>query len=179
MGNDATPQQIGASAKISIHVPAWGTTLCRKSKPNYWNFNPRSRVGNDMFDTINNMQSNNFNPRSRVGNDVLKHLRSLSTIFQSTFPRGERLGWTYRIQTTDAISIHVPAGGTTNCAIYNANDLVISIHVPAWGTTVIKLDTLTIQGYFNPRSRVGNDNRIPFLSFLSTISIHVPAWGTT
>ena len=57
-------------AIISIHVPAWGTT---EMKSRYItgkrNFNPRSRVGNDVFAVIN---------------------RRLHSEFQSTFPRGER-----------------------------------------------------------------------------------------
>ena len=56
--------------KISIHVPAWGTTS--------W-----GKVGVLMVDY--------FNPRSRVGNDVFygNNLRRRD-VFQSTFPRGER-----------------------------------------------------------------------------------------
>ena len=33
--------------------------------------------------------------------------------------------------------------------------------------------------YFNPRSRVGNDQYSNGLAPVSVISIHVPAWGTT
>ena len=55
------------------------------------NFNPRSRVGNDD-DTPNSFfLSNNFNPRSRGGNDeTFSSLLFVAVIFQSTFPRGER-----------------------------------------------------------------------------------------
>ena len=63
--------------------------------------------------------SGNFNPRSRVGNDLLISLsRYGNYLFQSTFPRGERpidknacLNWSF-------ISIHVPAWGTTSCVLY-------------------------------------------------------------
>ena len=34
-------------------------------------------------------------------------------------------------------------------------------------------------GNFNPRSRVGNDNRYEYPVPVIPISIHVPAWGTT
>ncbi|SPF49132.1 conserved hypothetical protein [Candidatus Desulfosporosinus infrequens] len=33
-------------------------------------FNPRSRVGSDSFISPNGMMLSNFNPRSRVGSDV-------------------------------------------------------------------------------------------------------------
>ncbi len=57
---------------ISIHVPAWGTTtMVSTTDPAIWDFNPRSRVGND--ETPDDAQ-----------------LQML--IFQSTFPRGERPG---------------------------------------------------------------------------------------
>ena len=55
---------------ISIHVPAWGTTITIPFKlTQVLYFNPRSRVGNDSH-TLTTWR--------------------LSTIFQSTFPRGER-----------------------------------------------------------------------------------------
>ena len=78
------------------------------------NFNPRSRVGNDYNRSIFSSFQINFNPRSRVGNDrkslsciltttcISIHVPAWGTtemaiamesldIFQSTFPRGERL----------------------------------------------------------------------------------------
>ena len=98
---------------ISIHVPAWGTTegivydLCSGK-----DFNPRSRVGNDVMIRSGRMDAIYFNPRSRVGNDdrldydaflmtISIHvpawgttsysmMASTLTLFQSTFPRGER-----------------------------------------------------------------------------------------
>ena len=75
-------------------------------------FNPRSRVGNDRCRLNQYSNPSNFNPRSRVGNDLIYLLKSihltisihvpawgttpcvcaysLSAVFQSTFPRGER-----------------------------------------------------------------------------------------
>ena len=99
---------------ISIHVPAWGTTTRLFPTIYLYHFNPRSRVGNDYFQFQYLLHRQNFNPRSRVGNDFpngvnLKTLldfnprsrvgndveywkvKSTSTKFQSTFPRGERL----------------------------------------------------------------------------------------
>ena len=78
-------------------------------------------------------------------------------IFQSTFPRGERLSMFPTLMSGSCISIHVPAWGTTLIHCFHTGYDLISIHVPAWGTT------FTCDHY---RLR-------------STISIHVPAWGTT
>ena len=101
--------------KISIHVPAWGTTCeCSYAYSCYTNFNPRSRVGNDP-----------------------------------NWCRGDYI--------PISISIHVPAWGTTQSLLQAKEISKISIHVPAWGTTKCPVSTNWISGYFNPRSRVGND----------------------
>ena len=58
--------------KISIHVPAWGTTISLiVIFILYKNFNPRSRVGNDHGPDRQGEGVGNFNPRSRVGNDLI------------------------------------------------------------------------------------------------------------
>ena len=55
------------------------------------NFNPRSRVGNDVQGIKRITDRLHFNPRSRVGNDYDNTFQSTdSKQFQSTFPRGER-----------------------------------------------------------------------------------------
>ena len=98
----------------------------------------------------------NFNPRSRVGNDPVNAQNPVSGLFQSTFPRGERRkrsnqgtwqryfnprsrvgndGGKNMKRHPIMISIHVPAWGTTQYSDGLASVSVISIHVPAWGTT--------------------------------------------
>ena len=137
MGNDQSCSDIITKLRISIHVPAWGTTVqCirdltdrpfqstfPRGERHYFHefsllllyFNPRSRVGNDYFQFQYLLHRQNFNPRSRVGNDHSSMLRSFNDIiFQSTFPRGERLDW----------------------ADISGQQITISIHVPAWGTTI-------------------------------------------
>ncbi len=56
-----------------------------------------------------------------------------------------------------AISIHVPARGTTLGYTVDELDGMISIHVPARGTTVIQLQVHGIRCNFNPRPREGDD----------------------
>ena len=114
VGNDPAPFTIAATPDISIHVPAWGTTsLTFPQGRQYSYFNPRSRVGNDQGRNMRLLLMFDFNPRSRVGNDgrarplsdgwcISIHVPAWGTtaipcrscpvsVFQSTFPRGERL----------------------------------------------------------------------------------------
>ena len=77
------------------------------------------------------------------------------------------------------ISIHVPAWGTTKGKLRGRYFADISIHVPAWGMTEAMTAKWHQQKYFNPRSRVGNDQSEQRLRKEIMISIHVPAWGTT
>ena len=70
VGNDQLHTDTRQAATISIHVPAWGTTI----------------------ETVPiTSGSGDFNPRSRVGNDRIMLDRHPDMEFQSTFPRGERL----------------------------------------------------------------------------------------
>ena len=91
VGNDGATFSLTVNRRISIHVPAWGTTnhssnvfLGSQFQSTFprgerqfieWNscilqyFNPRSRVGNDEPHYGQCCTYHYFNPRSRVGND--------------------------------------------------------------------------------------------------------------
>ena len=122
VGNDCVVCAEIALRCISIHVPAWGTTvIAREVTMSIFDFNPRSRVGNDnsvpfksicitisihvpAWGTTSAVRTRKgfqeyFNPRSRVGNDW--HTSSLA------FDVSE-------------ISIHVPAWGTTSLLSYQS-----------------------------------------------------------
>ena len=169
-------------SKVSIHVPARGTTKTVEEKSDGTpGFNPRSRKGNDTAGTPPRQIQCRFNPRSRKGNDFIVeryscyfhvsiHVPARGTTFlhqkrmyiynafQSTFPQGERHPRSFFCPSCSAVSIHVPARGTTPHR---------SLHP---GTSRC----------FNPRSRKGNDKVCDDLvasQFL--VSIHVPARGTT
>ena len=80
-----------------------------------YRFNPRSREGNDLCCPSPLAIVVCFNPRSREGNDGDgKSVFHIFFLFQSTFPRGERHQPVGRPQRARAVSIHVPARGTTN-----------------------------------------------------------------
>ena len=124
----------------------------------------------------------NFNPRSRKGNDKFAPRGCPPwLLFQSTFPQGERPKEVAKKLGFTEISIHVPARGTTAITADELIDVQISIHVPARGTTIPRLVTAarrrfqstfpqgerlmigkksTIRSNFNPRSRKGNDTRL-------------------
>ena len=78
--------------EISIHVPAWGTTETDIIwKIWYSNFNPRSRVGNDVSKTdFEKFYSISIHVPAwgTTGRDVFAVADDI--LFQSTFPRGER-----------------------------------------------------------------------------------------
>ena len=80
----------------------------------------------------------------------------LQVLFQSTFPRGERL--------STAILTQHPRDFNPRSRV--GNDLSDSIY-------------RQLYRHFNPRSRVGNDDTAKATKKANKISIHVPAWGTT
>ena len=84
--------------KISIHVPAWGTTMIPEKC--FWRMAFQSTF-----------------PRG----ERLNQVPGLHTIkkFQSTFPRGERQDSLYCAVILCNISIHVPAWGTTVSSIFS------------------------------------------------------------
>ena len=122
---------------ISIHVPAWGTTVfCSRMAQKEHYFNPRSRMGNDRKPKSQQkplteisihvpawgttelehmgIRGKHFNPRSRMGNDEDRTAGTIRTfLFQSTFPHGERQLTAAVFTCFRSISIHVPAWGTT------------------------------------------------------------------
>ena len=88
------------------------------------------------------------------------------SVFQSTFPRGERLPC---------------SEGNNYCSDFNPRSLVgndvsghpflsiaaaISIHVPSWGTTIFSVCFADRYPYFNPRSLVGNDCKFSQIFFV-------------
>ncbi len=145
-------------ASISIHVPAWGTTirvLASKPVPVFQSTFPR---GERLSEMVGGAWENNFNPRSRVGND-------------GSYPdaSGE-----------PPISIHVPAWGTTFRVTWKPSFIENFNPRSRVGNDKIQHAVMVIGcGYFNPRSRVGNDSGENTSIVYKASSIHVPAWGTT
>ena len=101
-------------------------------------FNPRSRMGSDAYHDEEVCAGQYFNPRSRMGSDLLNALlKILCVLFQSTLPHGERREHRRITEEHSSISIHAPAWGATD------EDFCHHIH----------------HKHFNPRSRMGSDER--------------------
>ena len=180
VGNDGNIQADAGSLSISIHVPAWGTTVFCSGRSISCAISihvPAWGTTKYLFIMYGIVKisihvpawgTTDLCPDALGWGLISIHVPAWGTTldiwfneiffrFQSTFPRGERRHSNYSVFKSSGISIHVPAWGTTvkDCSPQNTN--VISIHVPAWGTTFYDFE-LESQDY---------------------ISIHVPAWGTT
>ena len=169
---------------VSIHAPAWGATITEISNVVfYFSFNPRTRVGCDVRHgvkciRIQGFQSTHprgvrlpcvrpcsrhcrcFNPRTRVGCDdsLIAGVAGLVQ-FQSTHPRGVRQPRTAARFPESPVSIHAPAWGATQTQPHWICWEPVSIHAPAWGATYSILTGEYRKGGFNPRTRVGCDQR--------------------
>ena len=99
---------------ISIHVPAWGTTVELNERNSFQRFQSTFPRGERRFYSLDRIQRLEF---------------------QSTFPRGERL---YLTPLRTIIPNFNPRSRVGNDAIFasESNFCDISIHVPAWGTTI-------------------------------------------
>ncbi len=77
-------------------------------------FNPRTREGCDRGRRRLIYVQGGFNPRTREGCDPLYQRHSIRhQVFQSTHPRGVRLGDVLGVDPDGDVSIHAPARGAT------------------------------------------------------------------
>ena len=148
----------GRIGKVSIHVPAKGTTDTRKE-------------GGDM-----SVFQSTFPRRERrfKASDLADEAE-----FQSTFPRRERRGQTKRVQRGSDRFNPRSREGNDHCVCVHPSGYTVSIHVPAKGTTASKSGMPVLHLGFNPRSREGNDCISHDTCPAFHVSIHVPAKGTT
>ena len=162
MGCDGRPRQRRPGHdRVSIHAPAWGATPCLRKRK----------------------YSRGVSIHAPAWGATLSGTSSLliSMKFQSTHPRGVRLG----------------------SAFFVVKGFLVSIHAPAWGATPVLAKTSKSCPCFNPRTRVGCDLRTDreqrpvFICFNprtrvgcdcqkaathpvdEVVSIHAPAWGAT
>ena len=158
VGNDSDCSCTFHLRCISIHVPAWGTTKSGNPHKQRILISIHVPAWGTTYEKLGIIQSKLFQstfPRGERLSDF--EIRIPARKFQSTFPRGERRPYTAFVTSFPNISIHVPA----------------------WGTTIYDDSFYCFGCDFNPRSRVGNDRFEYSSTLLTTISIHVPAWGTT
>ena len=168
---------------ISSHAPQWGATRARHQKPTIENdFNPRTPVGCDdmLFPAFFSCSLFQSTHPSGVRRICLTEITSIME-FQSTHPSGVRLPLHRRARQRVRISIHAPQWGATisiteissilefqsthpsGVRLYRAmlrkTVDMISIHAPQWGATPPFVVLREPQGYFNPRTPVGCDQR--------------------
>ena len=164
---------------ISIHVPAWGTTVELNERNSFQRFQSTFPRGERRFYSLDRIQRlefqstfprgerlyltplrtiiPNFNPRSRVGNDGY-----LALAFQANY-----------------ISIHVPAWGTTLVSQCNSRTLRFQSTFPRGERHYITMDLLQDWKFQSTFPRGERRQEEPFTGMCGIISIHVPAWGTT
>jgi len=198
VGGDRRPGIASRSLVVSIHAPAWGATPRSQHPPTRPSFNPRPRVGGDypFTDPEDNEPVSIHAPA--WGATSRACVIAWADSFQSTPPRGGRLG--ARSGADPGASFNPrPRVGGDQVVLAHARLHVVSIHAPAWGATLGPLPCAPPWG-FNPRPRVGGDDRLtssrwiaPFQSTpprggrprslgssrRSAVSIHAPAWGAT
>ena len=143
---------------VSIHAPAGGATLYRKSQNISLSFNPRARGGRDL---------------------TLPHHLKSQFPFQSTRPRGARRATITVDYIAKAVSIHAPAGGATFIVLRVVIHHCVSIHAPAGGATPVVYSSPEPNRCFNPRARGGRDLFSHFDIPPIPVSIHAPAGGAT
>ena len=145
---------------VSIHAPAWGTTLRQTS--------------GQRLDSC-------FNPRTRVGCDTSPAtIRCRSSAFQSTHPRGVRRWYGVGDWLRLRVSIHAPAWGATSGA-RPASAAIIGFNprtrVGCDGTGHPAFFAVDVFQSTHPRG-VRPPVILRLLQLLP-VSIHAPAWGAT
>ncbi len=144
-------------------------------------FNPRSRAGSDPVGGTIDAVIQGFNPRSRAGSDLTRVYESqVSTMFQSTLPRGERhLVIIIFISSLLCFNPRSRAGSDSTPDLDVEFDGV-SIHAPARGATDYCDAQYANAQSFNPRSRAGSDIILQKVIIEQIkVSIHAPARGAT
>ena len=126
--------------------------------PSKISFNPRSRAGSDLGNSVGTPRLTGFNPRSRAGSDAIvtsnasednvfqstlpcgerpemQNVVFPRRLFQSTLPCGERRYPHKRVLEIIKVSIHAPVRGATKCDDGRLIVAGVSIHAPVRGAT--------------------------------------------
>ena len=126
------------AGKVSIHVPARGTTTL--------NMLLTAEIDSVSIHVPARGTTWQLQPRAPYALAVSIHVPARGTTDQRR-DRGAE----------GDVSIHVPARGTTYNDWFRDINYDVSIHVPARGTTTMTIQHCLMPKSFNPRSREGND----------------------
>ena len=167
---------------VSIHAPAWGTTLRQTSGQRLDScFNPRTRVGCDCGCWCGPTASSRFNPRTRVGCDTATTTKAAPDLdvsihapawgatlspslnvteqfqFQSTHPRGvRRRGESSSLTSCQFQSTHPRGVRRPRQKRYPTRDECFNPRTRV-GCDLIRICIFSTISCFNPRTRVGCD----------------------
>ena len=169
--------------RISIHAPAWGATLRTAATRSMllgisihapaWGATPRG-VPTEPAQKIS------IHAPAWGATKYQRYFAEAVFPFQSTHPRGVRLGQAVVYCVPAPFQSTHPRGVRPGYFLGTSSDSGISIHAPAWGATALPSTTLSVPCNFNPRTRVGCDVcRGVLAGGAASISIHAPAWGAT
>ena len=100
-------------------------------------------------------------------------------MFQSTLPRGERLGSGSTLIACEKFQSTLPRGERLCFKGTSRSLCVVSIHAPARGATGRRIINAKRIRSFNPRSRAGSDAASLLSGQAKIVSIHAPARGAT
>ena len=166
VGNDVYQLPESRETIISIHVPAWGTTLmwqqAREQATEFQSTFPRGERPKHGLKIREVMQFQSTFPRGeRLKSDPIG---TSKVLFQSTFPRGERpvfydLEWSnQRFQST------FPRGERRVKKITKLSTILFQSTFPR-GERHLGISWKIWRVNFNPRSRVGNDCKFSQIFF--------------
>ena len=137
VGNDCFRDLIHNDICISIHVPAWGTTV--------------PPVGIAILPEFQSTFPRGERP-------CVLDYHSILCKFQSTFPRGERHSNRIKVELPESFQSTFPRGERRRAA-------TIAFVAPEFQSTFPRGERRSatslpdVTFYFNPRSRVGNDSK--------------------
>ena len=141
-----TEQTNAFNASVSIHVPTRGTT------EGYIKYAQTLEVSIHV---------------PTRGTTFFSHFFvSTDTLFQSTFPRGERLSRPCFKPLLHLFQSTFPRGERRTQSLMNLSKSTVSIHVPTRGTTRSRCTWSAVSRCFNPRSHEGNDQSFQIFPYI-------------
>ena len=103
----------------------------------------------------------------------------LPTMFQSTFPRGERHTANHGCLFWEMFQSTLPRGERQLGTTVNEVRRMFQSTLPRGERPHGRRHFRTFDRGFNPRSRVGSDLSLVQFQIEDSVSIHAPAWGAT
>ena len=102
-----------------------------------------------------------------------------ANMFQSTHPCGVRPSSELIADEWDEFQSTHPCGVRQQAEQALQDKIKVSIHAPVWGATPQARQYQDLYVGFNPRTRVGCDNKDFAMKLEPKVSIHAPVWGAT